>query len=126
MDRKITLKTAKLIGLLLAGIFISSYAVADATVVPQESRIEANSPAKNTAELNPVDKTRDQSQPAAPAQATTDEQVSRTFPDLERALIIATIVNFLIIIFGLAMYLVKRRMQQFSPVALARANQNGN
>jgi hypothetical protein len=54
-----------------------------------------------------------------PSPSETDELAIR-FPKLERALIIATIVNFIIIIFGLAMYLGKRRMQQFSPAPLAQ------
>ncbi len=59
-----------------------------------------------------------------PATGTpTVDKLSVQFPKLQRALIIATIINFIIIIFGLLMYLIKRRMQQFSPASIARLNQ---
>ena len=59
-----------------------------------------------------------------PATGTpTVDKLSIQFPKLQRALIIVTIINFIIIIFGLLMYLIKRRMQQFSPASIARLNQ---
>lgn len=51
------------------------------------------------------------------------DQINRKFPGLERALLIITIVNFIIILFASGIYLARRRMQQFSPAVFARQNQ---
>ena len=62
-------------------------------------------------------------------EAATQENQSKTakltpsFPYLQRALIIVTIVNFVIIIFALSIYIVKRRMNQFSPIPRAMGHQ---
>lgn len=55
--------------------------------------------------------------------ASLGTTLAARFPHLQRALIIATIINFVIIVFGLMMYLVKRRMNQFSPASVMRTKQ---
>ena len=61
--------------------------------------------------------------PATRSGAANTNTLAAQFPQLQRALIILTIINFVIIIFASLMYLVKRRMQQFSPAPLAKLNQ---
>lgn len=68
-------------------------------------------------------------QPQAKVEAANQENQHKTsrlttsFPYLQRALIIVTIVNFVVIIFALSIYIVKRRMNQFSPVPRAMGHQ---
>lgn len=49
-----------------------------------------------------------------------DSTLTTRFPYLQRALIIATIVNFVVIVFALLFYIIKRRMSQFSPVSIMK------
>ena len=49
-----------------------------------------------------------------------DSTLTTRFPYLQRALIIATIVNFVVIVFALLFYIIKRRMSEFSPVTIMR------
>ena len=55
--------------------------------------------------------------------SSLDNTLTTRFPYLQRALIIATIVNFVVIVFALLFYIVKRRMNQFSPVSVMRTRQ---
>lgn len=57
--------------------------------------------------------------------ATFTEVLATQFPQLQRALIILTIINLVVITFASLMYLVKRRMQQFSPAPLTKLKQEG-
>jgi hypothetical protein len=63
------------------------------------------------------------SQAARKTDATVTHTLADQFPQLQRALIILTIVNFVAIIFASLMYLVKRRMQQFTPAPIAKLKQ---
>ena len=121
MDRKIMLKTGIIVSLILAGIFISGFAAADTAPATQKNSIATDNLPKTETEANSPNKSQVQSLPATATQTSTSETITRILPNLERALVIATIVNLLVIIFGLAIYLVKRRMQQFSPVILAQS-----
>ena len=54
---------------------------------------------------------------------STMGQLHAIFPQLERALVIATSINLVIIIFALLLYSAKRKMNQFSPAPLASIKQ---
>ena len=54
---------------------------------------------------------------------STMGQLHAIFPQLERALVIATSINIVIIIFALLLYSAKRKMNQFSPAPLASIKQ---
>lgn len=119
-------------------VLIFNGATADEVVINQElsgpaaeqAPLQANPTQTNQA----TDNTTQNNSAASPKESIPSETIAATsgldglavrFPSLQRALIILTIINFVIIVFGLMMYLVKRRMQQFSPASLARLNQEG-
>lgn len=105
MDRNNKIKFAALVIL----IFCQSIAVS--TVIAAPTPIGQNTQT-NSANIEKLDKS-----------APTDNSINHKFPYLQRALIIATIVNLVIIVFALTIYIVKRRMTQFSPIAVAKARQ---
>ena len=123
---------------MLAAILIAQVATADEVAINQETAgpdAEQTLPQENPTQTNQITDIKAQNNTAAsPEENTPSETIAATsgldalavrFPSLQRALIILTIINFVIIVFGLMMYLVKRRMQQFSPASMVRINQKG-
>ena len=104
------------------GLFASNFATADsmapATGDTAQSQLSATNIANTAPDSNPASK----SKPALSNESQAANKPAGVFPHLERALIIVTIVNLLVIIGGLATYLLKRRMQQFMPVPMASIN----
>jgi len=51
------------------------------------------------------------------------DSLNQQFPHLQRALIITSIINLVVIIFGLMLFFAKRKMNQFNHAPLAKASQ---
>lgn len=138
MDRFSIIKLLKNPYWIFFSLLIFNGATADEVVINHElsgpAAEQALLQATPTQTNQAVDTTTQNNTAASPEESAPSETIAETsgldglavrFPSLQRALIILTIINFVIIVFGLMMYLVKRRMQQFSPASLARLNQEG-
>lgn len=111
--------------LLWAATSISGVAADEAVQQPTPPEIAVEQPAaqmSKSTENNIPNKKETLASVNVPV-TTKDETLESRFPYLQRALIILTIINFVAVIFASLMYLVKRRMQQFSPAPLAKLNQ---
>ena len=106
-----------------AGLCASNFATADSVTLTAENKSQSQSPADNSPNAKLKKNSAANPQSIATTETSVPEKPAGPFAHLERALIIVTIVNLLIIIGGLATYLVKRRMQLFIPVQMARMNQ---
>ena len=109
--------------LVLAALIASDVAAADSEAAIPKNTAQSPSPVNNPSVAKLENSSTTETKAVASTDTATTEQPGGVFPHLERALIIVTIVNLLVIIGGLATYLLKRRMQQFLPVQMARMNQ---
>lgn len=89
--------------------------------VAEKAQQQINAAANQTSNTSPTSAADNAQVTTGPTTSSLDALTTQ-FPSLQRALIILTIINFIIIVFGLMMYLVKRRMQQFSPASMVRLN----
>jgi len=109
--------------LVIAGLFASNFATADSIDPVPGNTPQSKLPENNNSNATPDNNPANESKQVSSTDTPVAEKPAGAFPHLERALIIVTIVNLLVIIGGLATYLLKRRMQQFLPVSMARMNQ---
>ena len=125
MDRQRKIRLEMHLWLILGTALIFNSVMADETVNQGDSTnptVTQSVTVTQSPEKSSEHQTSDVSGKPATGTPTVDK-LSIQFPKLQRALISVTIINFIIIIFGLLMYLIKRRMQQFSPASIARLNQ---
>jgi len=113
MDR-FTRTTA--VGLLTLSFSLASIAETNIDPVVTDQKTSIPVVINNTTSQTAIPDTQINSGIDAAITTTAPGSIAAGFPSLERALIIATIVNFVVILFGLILYFAKRRMQQFSPV----------
>lgn len=132
MERNVKQRCFLKLWLVAVLIAASGFAYAESTDKPEDPR-QAIPENLEQPEAKPATSVTPAQAPAqaalqAPSTSTNHDSfmttVQKTFPQLERALIILTAVNIVIVIFAALLYSVKRRMKQFSPVPLASMRQN--
>ena len=88
------------------------------------TQVDAETSSNSQPNSNNTQTTKSPKSPESPeSPESTMGQLHAIFPQLERALVIATSINLVIIIFALLLYSAKRKMNQFSPVPLASIKQ---